>query len=139
MDELEAFWRGGYVDAVAQAGNLVAHPRDDLSPGVLSLRFRKDIQLVHQGMPDLEADDCLRLLHGAADGSAAVPLARVEVDLLVALLDADAKPPVSSHFLDRGKEDVLDLGVGRREVPGVDPRPLPHMLADARTANPGLA
>ncbi|MNN10960.1 hypothetical protein D3C81_1238990 [compost metagenome] len=90
-------------------------------------------------MADLEAHDGLRLLHRAADGRAAVLAAAVELDLLVALLRLDLQAPVEGDLLDRREEDVADLRVGRSEVAGVDPRPLPHVFADASAAYPGLS
>src|SRR5690606_22908130 len=119
--------------------HFVAHPGDDLAPGLLGLGRSEYVQLVDQGMADLEADDGLRLLHGSADDRAAVLPAAVELDLFVALLGLDPKAPIEGHLLDRREENVPDLRIGWSEVAGVDTGPLPHMLAQSCAAHPGLA
>lgn len=138
IDELEALGRGGDVHPVLQPGDLVAHARDDLAPGVLGLLQRQHVEFVDQGVPDLEADDGRRVVHRPAYRGAAVAAAPVVVDLLVAHLHADLHAPVVRHLLDGGEEDVADLRVGRREVPAVDAWPLQDVLQQPGAPYPGL-
>ncbi|MNC54117.1 hypothetical protein D3C75_1035840 [compost metagenome] len=106
---------------------------------MLSLQRGQNIELIDQGMPDLETHDGLRLLHRAADSRAAVLAAAVELDLLVALLRLDLQAPVEGDLFNGREEDVANLRVGRCEIAGVDPGPLPHVLAQRSAAYPGLA
>ncbi|MNG15247.1 hypothetical protein D3C84_990610 [compost metagenome] len=130
IDELEAFRRSGDVHPVAQPIGLVAHPGNDLAPGLLRLDCAQHVELIDQGMTDLETDNRLRLLHRPAYHRASVLLAAVNVNFMVRLIDLSAKPPVLRHLFHGWIEDVADLSVSRSEVTGVDARPLPEVFAD---------
>ncbi|MNJ22742.1 hypothetical protein D3C77_171160 [compost metagenome] len=138
VGELEPFRCRGNIHAILQAVHLVAHPRNDLPPGLLGFELGHYIQLVDQGMTDLEADDGCGLLHRPADHRAAVLPTTVEVDLFVRLLDLDAQPPIEGHLFDRWEENVPDLRVRGSEVASVDARPLPNVLAEPGATYPGL-
>ncbi len=137
-DELEAFRRRGDIHPVLQPGQVVAHPSDDLAPGLLCLDGSQHVQLIHQGVANLETDNRLRLFHRPADHSAAVLPAAVNVDLVVCLVDLGLEPPVVGHLIHGWIEDVPDLRVSRCEVASVDAGPLHEVLAQCRAAYPGL-
>ncbi|MNH12733.1 hypothetical protein D3C79_722840 [compost metagenome] len=63
VDELEPLGGRRHIHAVLQSGHVVAHPGNDLAPGVFGLQRGQHIEFVDQGVADLEAHDGLRLLH----------------------------------------------------------------------------
>ena len=58
--------------------------------------------------------------------------------LFVGLHDLNPQAPVVRDFLDRRVEDVPNLRIARREVPGIDARELPSMRGQSRATHPGL-
>ncbi len=110
-----------------------------LRQDLLRLNRGQHVQLIHQGMTDLEADNGLRLLHRPANHSAAGLPAAVDVNLVVRLVDLGLQPPVIGHLIHGRIEDVADLRVSRCEVASVDARPLHEVFAQCRAAYPSLA
>src|SRR5690606_28850090 len=75
-----------------------------------------NVDFVHKRAGNLEADDVARIIHRSADGRAVVPLAPVEVDFLVRLVDLDAEAEALRRLFHRGPERVPDVSIGRGEV-----------------------
>lgn len=138
IDELEPFRRGGHIDAVTQPFDVVAHAGKYLPPRDRRLVHRHHVDLVNKSVPDLETDDAFRLVHGAAFDDAAQGSATVDKDLVRRLLYIDGKAPLLEAFRHGRVKDVPDLRIRRREVPGIDTRPLTKMTPKRSTAGPSL-
>ncbi|MNN21659.1 hypothetical protein D3C81_1349890 [compost metagenome] len=68
IDPVETLWRSGHINRVLAATRPDGrHPRNDLLPRAVGLLDRHAVDLIHQGMGDVETHNLVRVLHALAD------------------------------------------------------------------------